>query len=127
MVDRAEERSEAGETGGANLLVAGGGVLSALGAMSCCVLPFLLFTVGVGGAWIGNLTALAPYQPLFVAGAVGFIGLGYWRAFWRRQPACGGGSCARPASARLTKAGLVVATAMVVASVGVDLWAPLFY
>jgi mercuric ion transport protein len=126
MVDRTEDRGEAGETGGTNLLVAGGGVLAALGAMSCCVLPFLLFTLGVGGAWIGNLTELAPYQPLFVAGAVGFIGLGYWRAFWR-QPACVDGSCARPASARLTKVGLVVATAMVVASVGADLWAPFFY
>ena len=30
--------------------------------------------MGIGGAWIGNLTALAPYQPIFAAVAIGFLG-----------------------------------------------------
>jgi mercuric ion transport protein len=50
--------------------------LAALGAASCCVIPFALFVLGVSGAWIGNLTALEPYQPIFVALAVAFIGCG---------------------------------------------------
>lgn len=62
-------------------LVAAGGVLGALAASSCCLLPLALFGLGIGGAWIGNLTALAPYQPIFVAIALGLIGYGFWLAY----------------------------------------------
>ena len=48
-------------------LLSVGGILAALGAASCCVIPFALFLAGVSGAWIGNLTALEPYQPIFAA------------------------------------------------------------
>ena len=34
-------------------LLAVGGILGALGAASCCVIPFALFLAGVSGAWIG--------------------------------------------------------------------------
>jgi mercuric ion transport protein len=44
-------------------LVAAGGVLGAFAASSCCIAPLALFSLGISGAWIGNLTALAPYQP----------------------------------------------------------------
>ncbi len=57
-------------------LIAAGGILAALGAASCCVIPFALFLAGVSGAWIGNLTALEPYQPVFAAGSLGFVGYG---------------------------------------------------
>jgi mercuric ion transport protein len=46
-------------------LAAAGGLLGALAASSCCIVPLALFTLGVGGAWIGNLAALEPYQPYF--------------------------------------------------------------
>jgi mercuric ion transport protein len=46
----------AGHHGGKKLVVAGG-LLGALAASSCCVLPLVLFSIGVSGAWIGNLTA----------------------------------------------------------------------
>ena len=39
---------------------------AALGAATCCVVPFVLFFAGISGAWIGNLTAFEPYQPVFV-------------------------------------------------------------
>lgn len=53
-----------GDVGDRQNWVAAGGVLGAIAASSCCVLPLVLFSVGIGGAWIGNLTALAPYQPI---------------------------------------------------------------
>src|SRR5262245_33524392 len=37
-------------------LMAVGGLLGALVASSCCLLPLVLFGLGVSGAWIGNLT-----------------------------------------------------------------------
>src|SRR5882724_4019797 len=59
-------------------LMAAGGLLGALAASSCCILPLTLFGLGVSGAWIGNFTRLAPYQPWFIAATVAFLGYGYW-------------------------------------------------
>ena len=42
-----------------------GSVIGAILAMSCCVMPLLFVTLGISGAWIGNLTALEPYKPYF--------------------------------------------------------------
>ncbi|MBK4723579.1 mercury transporter MerT [Azospirillum sp. YIM DDC1] len=104
-------------------LLAVGGILGALGASSCCVLPLVFFGLGVSGAWIGNLTALAPYQPLFVAGALGFLGAGFWRVY-RRQSACDGPVCARPAPTRLVKTALWGAAALVGVAVAFPYVAP---
>ena len=65
-------------------LVAVGGVLAAIAASSCCIVPLLLFSLGAGGAWIGNLTRLAPYQPIFVAVTLACLGCGYWLV-WRAR------------------------------------------
>ena len=43
----------------AEKLVAVGGVLAALAASSCCIVPLALFGLGISGAWIANLTRLA--------------------------------------------------------------------
>jgi len=107
--------------------LAAGGLLAALGAASCCILPLALFGLGVTGAWIGNLTALAPYQPLFVAAALGFLALGLWRVYRRPAPACAeGGACAQPRSSRMTKMGLWAAAVLVLAAVTFPYTAPLF-
>lgn len=96
-----------------------GGILAALGAASCCVIPFALFLVGVSGAWIGNLTALEPYQPLFAAVSIGFIGYGAYLVYWKPKAACADGSyCARPGSGRVAKIGLWSASVLVVIAVG---------
>ena len=71
-------------------LAAAGGILAALGAASCCVVPFALFTLGVSGAWIGNLTALEPYQPVFAAIAVACLGYGFYLVYRRPKVACEG-------------------------------------
>ena len=59
-------------------ILTAGGVLGALAASSCCIVPLVLFGLGVSGAWIGNLTQLAPYQPYFIAATVACLGGGYW-------------------------------------------------
>jgi hypothetical protein len=63
----------------ATRLLSLGGILAAIGAASCCVISSLLFALGVSGAWIGDLTALEPYQPIFAALSLAFIGWGVWR------------------------------------------------
>ena len=42
------------------------GVAAAIGASLCCVALLVLLSLGIGGAWIGNLTVLEPYRPIFV-------------------------------------------------------------
>jgi len=49
--------------------LATGGV-AALLASTCCLGPLVLAALGVSGAWIGNLTALEPYRPLFLGAAL---------------------------------------------------------
>ena len=96
-------------------LIAAGGILGAIAASTCCIVPLVLFSLGISGAWIGQLTALAPYQPIFIAITVGFLGYGYWLVYRKPQIACAEGSaCARPLPNRLVKTALWGATALVV-------------
>ncbi len=108
-------------------LLAFGGILAALGAAACCVVPFVLFTLGITGAWIGNLTALSPYQPVFAAAALGAIGAGFYLVYRHPKAACADSSyCASPLSARVAKSGLWIATVLVAVAIAFPRLAPLF-
>jgi len=107
-------------------LLAVGGLLGALAASSCCILPLVLFSLGVSGAWIGNFTQLAPYQPYFIAATLPCLAAGYWLVHRASKRACADGeACARPLPNRLIKAALVVATVLVIAALGFDFLASL--
>ncbi len=118
----ASEREEVGR----QRLIAVGGILGALAASSCCIVPLVLFSVGIGGAWIGNLTALAPYKPLFVAGTAGVLGYGFYLVYWKPRRACADdAACARPIPNRLVQLALWIATVLVIAAFAFDYIAPL--
>ena len=107
-------------------ILAAGGVLGALAASSCCLVPLALFTLGVGGAWIGTLTALAPYQPLFVTLTLGFLVVGFYLVYRKPKAVCADASdCARPVSRRVVKTALWSATVLVVAAMAFPYYAPL--
>ncbi|MEO5326427.1 mercuric transporter MerT family protein [Mesorhizobium sp. CC13] len=117
--------SERGEVG-RQRLVAVGGILGALAASSCCIVPLILFSLGIGGAWIGNLTALAPYKPFFVAGTTGVLGYGFYLVYWKPRQACAeDAACARPIRSRLVQIALWFATVLVAAAFAFDYVAPL--
>ena len=104
------------------------GVAGAVLASSCCVVPLALVLLGVSGAWIGNLTALEPYKPLFAVVTSAFVGVGFWHVYFRPKPPCADNSyCARPAAPFITKTALWFAAVLVGLSVTIDWWAPLFY
>lgn len=105
--------------------VAAGGILGALAASSCCILPLVLFSVGISGAWIANLTALAPYKPYFAAATLGLLGYGYYLVYLKPNRACADRSCARPLPNRLVKLSLWLATVLVVVALAFDYVAPL--
>src|SRR3546814_7335443 len=53
---------------GRGALFAGG--LAATLASTCCLGPLVLVALGFSGAWIGNLTVLEPYRPIFIGVAL---------------------------------------------------------
>ena len=106
-------------------LIAAGGMLGALAASACCILPLVFVTVGISGAWIGNLTALAPYKPYFATGTLALVGYGYYLVYARPKRACADGSCARPLPGRVVKLSLWAATVLVVAALAFDYVVPL--
>lgn len=118
----ASERSEVGR----QRLVAVSGILGALAASSCCIIPLILFSLGIGGVWIANLTALAPYKPLFVTATAGVLGYGFYLVYWKQRRACADDAiCARPIPSRLVQLALWTATVLVVAALAFDYLAPL--
>lgn len=102
--------------------LAAGGFAGALLASSCCVLPLVLVMLGVSGAWIGNLTALEPYQPFFAALALICIALGFWHVYVRPR-----GTCASARSLLITKVALWLAAVLTLIALTADWWAALFY
>lgn len=108
--------------------LAAGGVLGAILASTCCIVPLLLVTIGVSGAWIGNLTALEPYSIYLTIAALAFVGLGFWHVYFRTSADCVDGSyCARPGSRRITKIALWAAALLLLVNMTMGWWAPLFY
>lgn len=79
---------------GCGALFAGG--LAAILASTCCLGPLVLIALGFSGAWIGNLTVMEPYRPLFIGAAL--VALFFaWRRIYRPAQACRPGDvCAVP-------------------------------
>jgi mercuric ion transport protein len=106
-------------------LLAAGGLAGAVAATSCCILPLALFSVGLTGAWIGALTALSPYQPVFVIVAGMCLGGGFYLASRRRAAAaCSAEGCSTAVSRRLVRSALWIATVLVAASLAWPYLAP---
>jgi len=85
MATDMEKASSEPRSGSVSLLAAG---LAALLASACCLGPLVLVLLGVSGAWIGNLTALEPYRPIFIVVALVAM-LFAWRHIYRVPKECG--------------------------------------
>ncbi|MCW5644194.1 MAG: mercuric ion transporter MerT [Rhodoferax sp.] len=72
-----------------------GGVAAIL-ASTCCLGPLVLISLGIGGAWVGNLTLLEPYRPIFIVAALVAL-LFAWKRIYRPVEGCEPGEvCAVP-------------------------------
>src|SRR5437667_5725050 len=72
------------------------GVLAAIGASVCCVGPLILLALGIGGTWVGNLTAMEPYRPIFIGLTLLFLGLAFRKLYLVPQVCVPGTPCADP-------------------------------
>ena len=106
-------------------LFAGG--LAAILASTCCLGPLLLVALGFSGAWIGNLTALEPYRPLFIGVAlVAMIFAG--RRIYRPAQQCKPGElCAIPQVRSTYKAVFWVVAVLVLIALAFPYVLPLLY
>ena len=125
------ERSEAANASPATTsgrvtgLTAAGALLAAIVSASCCVVPFVLIGFGASGAWMSNLTLLAPWQPYIIALALVLLVAGFVLV-WRRAGSPGSpGAWRRPR--RRVLGTLLLAKALVVAAIGFPYYAPWFY
>jgi mercuric ion transport protein len=101
----------------AERLTAVGGIVGAIVASSCCVLPLLFVSLGVSGAWIGNLTALTPYQPYVLAFTVAVLSYGFYSVYWRPRANCSDGTCEQPLPSGIVKVGLWLGTVLAAVAV----------
>ena len=117
-----EDRTERPARSG---LMASAGLIGAILASSCCIAPLLLVTLGVSGAWIGNLSLLAPYQTYFLVATFACLGYGFWHVYRKPKAACEDGSfCASPSSDRMIKTVLWAATVLVALALAVNFILP---
>ncbi|MGE4367177.1 mercuric ion transporter MerT [Thermomonas sp.] len=106
-------------------LLAGG--LAALLASTCCLGPLVLITLGVSGAWIGNLAVLEPYRPLFIGIALLAMLFAYRRIFRPAQACAPGAACAVPQVRGTYRRIFWIVAALVVIALGFPYVMPLFY
>lgn len=126
LVEQPKDIRKVSQTGKVTLL---GGAVAALLSSLCCLGPLVLVMLGVSGAWIGNLTALEPYRPVFIGGAL--VCMAFASRHIYRAPAaqaCAPGTlCALPHTPRLYKRMFWVVSALVLAALTFPYLMPLFY
>jgi mercuric ion transport protein len=68
------------------------GLISSFGVCAaCCLLPFVLISLGVTSAWVGTLDRLAPFKWFFVIATMALLGYGFYAAYFSPKPACASG------------------------------------
>jgi mercuric ion transport protein len=56
-------------------------ILSGIGASLCCIVPLILVTLGISGAWISHLSAMEPYRPIFIGLTIIFLGIAFRKLY----------------------------------------------
>lgn len=113
------------DVGGSKTLAAGG--LAAIIASTCCLGPLLLVALGFSGAWIGNLTRLEPYRPIFIGVALLAMFFAYRRIFRPVQACQPGEVCAVPRTRRIYKTLFWMVAGLVLVALAFPYVLPLFY
>lgn len=105
-------------------LLGTGGLLAALAAGTCCVLPISLTALGLGGAWLSTMNAVASHEMAFRLGGIVMLAAGFWLVYARPKAALVGAACATGNPDRVTKTFLWTGAAVMVVVLTVRLWMP---
>ena len=104
-----------------------GGVLASVGASACCVGPLVLVSLGIGGAWIGSLTRLEPYRPLFIALVLVFLGLALRKLYFVPRNCDAEAVCAFDRTRRAQRIVFWIVSPLLLGLVSIPWLLPLFY
>ena len=66
--------------------LAGGGILAAVLASSCCIGPLILAAIGMSG--VGFIAPVAKYRPVFIGFTFALIGVAYYFTYGRKKKTC---------------------------------------
>lgn len=112
------------KSGGASLVAAG---LAGITASVCCLGPLVLLALGVGGAWVANLTALEPYRPVFIGAALLFLGLAFRKLYLVPATCAPGEACAAPAGRTRQRLVFWLVAVLLIALLAFPWYASVFY
>ena len=104
-----------------------GGVLASVGASVCCVGPLVLLSLGIGGAWIGSLTRLEPYRPLFIVLVLVFLGLALRTLYFVPRNCDAEAVCALDRTRRAQRIVFWIVSPLLLGLVAIPWLLPLFY
>lgn len=103
------------------------GVLAAIGASVCCVGPLVLLALGIGGTWVGSLTAMEPYRPIFIGLTLLFLGLAFRRLYLVPPICTPDASCTDPRIRSRQRLMFWLVAVLLAVLIAVPWLAPLFY
>lgn len=63
-------------------------LLALLGVVSCCGMPILAAILAALGIGATQLSFFAQYRGWFIGFAIASLLFGFWRAYFRKRPAC---------------------------------------
>ncbi|MGH8383423.1 mercuric transporter MerT family protein [Pseudomonas sp.] len=103
------------------------GALAAISASVCCVGPLALLALGVSGTWVGSLTVMQAYRPLFIGLTLLFLGLALHKLYLAPQVCATDTTCANARTITRQRIVFWVVTGLLLGLLAVPWLAPLFY
>lgn len=103
-----------------------GALLTALGASACCIGPLVLVSLGIGGAWVTNLTAMEAARPVFLIATLILIGLAFRKLYLVPDACENGAACASESVKRNQRILFWVGSAILIALLAFPWYAPYF-
>lgn len=103
------------------------GGLAAILASACCLGPLVLLALGVSGAWIGSLTALERYRPIFIGVTLVALYFAHRRIYRQAEKCAPGEICTVPSVRKSYKLLFWIVAGLLGIALIFPLVAPLFY
>lgn len=101
-----------------------GAALAAIGASLCCVGPFVLVLMGLGGSWMSTLVGMAPYRPVFILLSLVLLGWAFYKLYF--APCEEGSACAISRVRKRQRIIFWTVTILVIGLIAFPWYAPFF-